>query len=301
MGNKGGSVWFKIYLWAIYCCAWALMPHAAYSSILEDSAMVTGFAKGYALTADIESNESVAKNPALLTSIQDKIANLNVGNHFNGLYQSAMFSYITPISTKIKVGIFCPLNLVKGIPETIDNNGQGLQIGSFSDMHYEPKISVATSLLDDKISLGLSAKYEGRKIQEERASRFGADIGLTAHISDLYVGLTAENIVSSALNWKSGAKETVLPTIHGGLRYHYGITYLADVTHTAGNPTEFNAGLSWKATGNLAIFGGVKDLTSTRQYRLGLDLKLSKIGFTYAFGSHSELGITHKAGCYVEF
>ena len=41
---------------------------------------------------------------------------------------------------------------------------------------------------------------------------------------------------------------------------------------------------------------GIKDIGQSNQWRAGLTLKLSSFSFTYAVGTHADLGITHKIG-----
>jgi len=230
-----------------------------------------------------------------------------------GFKPSYVYSFAISI---IRVG-------VDDIPYTensfIDNNGNGIFDPDVDRLDPEKFSFVSSSdwivltsfakAINDRFSIGASAKLIYRKISKNTGIGFGFDFALKYKISKTSIGLVLKDATSTLISWDTGRNELTTPSLIFGasteLELLWGrFTPAFDLVFrfegrnkTALLGTNFasvdiNAGVEYIYKDVIAVRFGY---TENKELTLGTGLKLNRLDIDYSFAKfNSELGNTHR-------
>ena len=117
----------------------------AYS--FEDSTLVDGFSKGFAITADNNSLETAQKNPAAITYLEENQFSSTYTSYFDDMYQTYNMAYGMPIKNNYFIGFQLPSRIISDIKRTeADENNKGTQIGTYQDTTIESMVSLGINM-----------------------------------------------------------------------------------------------------------------------------------------------------------
>jgi hypothetical protein len=263
-------------------------------SSLNEIIPIKTFAKGQAVSAERMGIESVYSNPAGLTAIDGITYSASYSSFYENLYSSMGLSIGTKLDENIYLGISAPVKLITDIPETVEVNGVGAQIGSFSDIETAGIITLAMKL-NQNINIGMNTSYYYHKIYNETASGLSLDLGVIADYGQISVGASIQNIGNSDLTWSTGLTEKQKQRISIGtmVEISKAITLLGDAVYEKDN-IMYNLGGELKFSSNLSIPFGINDISGINSLRLGVQLNLEKLSWNYAFCQQEDLGLIHK-------
>ena len=105
----------------------------AYTQTIQDEGLVTSYAKGYAITADVQGPESVLKNPAALKHSTERMFVMNMNNTFNSDLMTGFVAVAYKWYKNSTIGFSFPIQYCDNIPLTQESEtGVGEQIDTFS-------------------------------------------------------------------------------------------------------------------------------------------------------------------------
>lgn len=269
-----------------------------YANSFQDDAMVEGFGLGYAVTARVESLDAMYKNPATIAFLSRSSSSFHYANAPDTMSALYAFSIAAPTAFG-SFGLSVPCRIVSDIPETIEEGNRGTQIGTFSDTEAVAKVTYAIHLMP-KLAVGLSSAYHHHALFNESSSGFSVDVG-GAYVNEWWtLGASITNVVGET-TWSTGRKETAIQSKHLGVSVQLleSTSLAVDGDYTSGK-TGYNVGLDWKPSTYLNVLVGVKDITSEKNVRLGLNLHVMGAVIHYAMSVNGALGMMHKAGITVE-
>lgn len=273
--------------------AWLLINQIQANSF-DDDAMVEGFAMGSATTAISDSLDSLYKNPAMSGFINRAKVTLHYSKNPSTETSVYAFSGVRP--TRMGTfGFSIPVRTVSDIPETIEEGNRGEQIGFFSDTQTSIKMSFATKFLS-RFSLGVSSTYHMQTLYSESSTGYSFDVGGAYSGQRLAIGASVSDLVHQS-TWSTGRKEKNSSSKHAGISFAVlDNTKIAVDGDFKEGKARCNIGLDWKPSEHLDVLIGIKDLTSEKDVRLGLNLNLLGMALNYAMSVTGPLGIVHKAG-----
>lgn len=288
-----------IYRGIVTIAIWStLLTYPIFGSF-EDLVQVNGFAKGFAITAESLGAESAYKNPAGITSIDNVFLMTTYTSQFENLSQTAGLSLGAPINDKFKISLNIPLTMTQDNPETINQGGQGLQIDSFNNYSTGAILSLGTSVLNDRIHLGASAVYRLNQLNKVKGNGLGFDAGVLINFSYATLGLSAQDIGSTTLEWENNTQETIAPRYNIGLKIpvEKTISILVDSTIEENQDNAYNIGAEISLSKNFTLMAGLRDIQSNESsLRIGTSLKTSQFSVFYSYSNHQELGANHRIG-----
>jgi hypothetical protein len=266
----------------------------AYS--FEDSMLVDGFAKGYAITADNTGLETAQKNPAAITYVSKNEFSSTYTSYFDDLYQTYNLAYGTSLFNKLFFGVQLPTRVVSGIAQTqADDDNKGVQIGSYSDITAEGIFSLGFKL-NDNVNVGSNIKYRQHRFNTSKGEKLGYDLGIQYNSSLYTLGMSVQEI-GSTMEWNTSLSEVVpmVTNIGAALKPNNEFTFLLD-TSVIKSDSVFNSGLNWKFHKQMHINAGIKDLFNSQRLSLGVNFLISGVCIDYAYAQNEYLGTIHKVG-----
>ena len=250
-----------------------------------DSTLVTGFSKGFAITAEELGLESASKNPATLTSVQKNSFSSTYSSYYNHILQSYNLSWAIPLFKRYIIGLQFPNQVVQNIPHTqAGPENEAIQIGQFQDKKTGTALSVAFKG-SQSLSLGATLSGTHQKIFNQTQSSFGLDLGLLRKQNWGNIGISIQNMGSKRLINNAGF--TLLTPPYG----HISI----DASQQKKEHL-VNIGYTLPILSNFIVSAGIKDITHSKQLRLGLELRLANVAILIAQGHHDVLGPINKVG-----
>lgn len=284
---------FKIILVIVVMCV------SAVANTFESITTVESAGKGFATTASFEGVESLSKNPAGIIGSYSPTVYSNYTSYF-GLYQAASFGYSMGLSEGRQFSIQLPMLTVDDIPKTIDQHGEAVQVGSFSDRQMGVSIGMATPVYKNKLFVGTSLHYLTHVIDDQEASSMTVDFGTIYKHSWFQLGASITNITIKEFQWETDSNESLPLTISAGavVRLNY-TTWYADMS-VYDKTTQVNLGGEWNVTERLDVYAGLFDGTNTKQLTLGTTLHLERLDVLYASLPYEELGLVHKLGVAIQ-
>ncbi len=174
-----------------------------------------------------------------------------------------------------------------------------------------------TRSLQEKLSLGGSAKIIRKSVGDDHAWGLGVDAGVHWQPRSRWlVGAKLADITSTPLAWSSGHRETILPLLKVGTAYRLAPGFLrgeilvamdvdtrfegrdvAAWTSLGGVSFDPRAGLEYKYRGRLALRLGVQP----EQFSAGAGIRLGIGGVDYAFLGHDDLDSSHRLSASLDF
>lgn len=269
---------------------------SCFSFTFEDTALVNGFAKGYALTSDQDGLETAQKNPAGITTLSNSKFQTSYTSYFDDAYQTLNFSYGKKINSNYVIGFQIPTRLINDILETqADESGEGIQVSSFSDSTYQAIFSLG-KVVNSSLTVGANIKGYYRKLYNQTGNYYGLDLGAQYKTSYGVIGASFQDI-NSKMNWDSGQSESIPMQSNLGMSITCipSFIVLADYSSSS-ERTELNSGLSWFAHNMITIHAGLKSILEDPRFSLGLSLQSIGFSFDYAYSKHEYLGTIHKVG-----
>lgn len=166
----------------------------------------------------------------------------------------------------------------------------GFSADSFGDSFYrESRVGLGFAKKVDKVSIGLKMTYLSTNIQDlSSRNAFLGEIGMMVNPSKFYsLGL-------NVLNFTQAKLYTSLPTyvIFGGAIYpNSKIQISSQLDYPLNNKPKLRLGMKYKLRQELALSSGVNPDLKTVHF--GVDLNIKKYGFTYAVGTHPNVGMAN--------
>ncbi|RAP35066.1 hypothetical protein DID80_06890 [Candidatus Marinamargulisbacteria bacterium SCGC AAA071-K20] len=267
-----------------------------FSNSFQDSTLVEGFAKAYAITADNSGLETAQKNPAAITFTKQQFSTTYT-SYFDDAYKTVNIAYAKSIGNSFYLGFQIPTRLISDIPETIaDGNGEGFQIGTFSDTTVEGVLSVGVKSKNNKLRFGSNFKTRYQKLYSQTGTKIGLDLGAQYYSKHITLGASLQEI-GSIMKWDTGKNENIplITNLGIAIRPNKIVTFLADTSLTK-TTVDINTAISWKMHDQLTINGGIKELLKTQRLSVGLNLLLGGVYLDYAYSQNNYLGSIHKVG-----
>ncbi len=254
------------------------------------------FSKGFAITADRGGSETLCKNPASLALTGPEVTT-GYASWFDSSYAVASLSGGMPLDEHFQIGFSLPVKFISDIPETIEENGQAKQLGSFSDIESEASLAVQYTPFEG-LHTGVKVDYFIHTLNTDSASGMGFGAGIIYDYQAFTVGASVLNMGNTKMAWKHHAAEVLLQEVNLGLTYKgdYGVKVLADMTLVGHENNRINLGVEWQIIPEFTVNGGLMDVSETPLLTLGTALKMQGVTFLYAFAQHPELGSIHKIG-----
>lgn len=237
------------------------------------------------------SSPVAVQHPAWLDHRRSTLLATTFATDDAGLSQRALLVWQSP-----GIAVQIPLLVVSGIPQTIDQNGHGLQTGEYSDV--EGGIIVGWGgAVHPNVSFGLNAKLFGHSILQEKAVAAGVDGELVWHVPGVSLGLMVANLTALPLSWSTGRKDP-LPLI---------FTTTLDLQLLPGLTGGLSAGRNEQDT-DISAYAGYSfaeivnwSVKATRQGDLlildnACRIQLSEMGIVCQLTNHPDLGNRFQAG-----
>jgi hypothetical protein len=252
---------------------------------------------GEAYTAMADDSSALAWNPAGLSFMQQREAAFMHSSLFEGIHYERL-AYAVP-GDRLSFGTSLTY-LGFGDIEGYDN--AGASIGTQSAYSYALTGGLST-LLRERLSLGLTASFLQQKLADESASTFALNSGVLYEFASRPLG-GAYRVGFSALNLGPGLKfveeRDPLPR-----KYNFGASVMhlkelplnlsADVTIPNDNSPAFGIGSEYWLKNTFALrfgYAGTKDEGSG--LRFGFGLRVRDLLFDYAFSDQGDLGSAHR-------
>jgi hypothetical protein len=264
-------------------------------------------------------------NPAGLARIEYPEVMLMHDERFAGLINYDYASVAIPYGKDESFGVSIMRLGVDGIPDTrnalIDYSGSGVldginrldysKITDFSSADWAFYVSYASRYSPD-LSYGVNIKLIRRSIAEFSATGIGFDVGLLySPLTDLSLGLNAQDITTTLIAWSTGTKELISPTVKIGAAYfidflggrlaptcdvdvRFENRQFASIAHVGPISLDPHEGLEFDYHKLVALRVGYSDV---KQLTLGAGLHLRKLDIDYSFarfGQEDDLGDTHR-------
>jgi hypothetical protein len=181
-----------------------------------------------------------------------------------------------------------------------------------------------TNVFRPDLSVGASAKFVRKKVDEYSAWGLGMDVGVLWDIRDNWsVALNLQDATTTFLSWSGTAtepREYITPTAKFGTAYRRDIgaiagslTFVADLDlrfedetgttfNLGGVPGDLRAGVEYWYRDRLAFRVGSERVGGdTNPYTVGAGIRVKRLSFDYAFRSHSDLDNVHRVSGGVRF
>jgi hypothetical protein len=264
-------------------------------------------------------------NPAGLARIDYPEVMLMHDERFASLINYDFVSVAIPYGKDESFGVSIMRLGVDGIPDTrnalIDYSGSGVldginrldytKITNFNSADWAFYVSYASKYSTD-ISYGVNVKLIRRTLAEFSATGIGFDVGLLySPLTDLSIGLNAQDVTTTFLAWSTGTKELISPTVKVGAAYfidflggrlaptcdvdvRFENRQFASIAHVGPISFDPHEGLEFDYHKLVAIRVGYSDV---KQLTLGAGLHLRKLDIDYSFarfGQEDDLGDTHR-------
>ena len=152
------------------------------------------------------------------------------------------------------------------------------------------------------LALGGSVKLIRRKIGDNTAFGYGADVGLLYRLGAFSVGMNLRNLTSSPIHWDTGTMDRVLPSIDAGIAYAQQVPLISGEVigsvaahqdaegRNQSGIDRLNMGVEYWYSDRLALRLG----STLGRFTAGMGLRVyRRIGIDYAFLQHSVLGGSH--------
>jgi opacity protein-like surface antigen len=276
---------------------------------------------GNASVASVNDATASYYNPANLTLLSAKEANLMHSEQFGGLENYNSFSVAAPLSETGYAGITLLYLGVGDIkytrvwdPSKAPGDSNRVEISSREDAaDYALYISAAKKF-SDKLAAGTSVKVIRRSVASDTAFGFGIDLGMRyAATQNWTFGVNLRDITGTTIAWDGHADDRIAPTMDAGVAYkdrmplfggRYVITasmlYFGDSPKVKGLKT-MHAGFEYLMNDYIAFRAGSAEGCGT--FGLGL-MRLpliSSSSLDYAFLSHEEFESTHRISMTIRF
>lgn len=264
-------------------------------------------------------------NPGALARINYPEAIIMHDERFGDLVNYDFASVAIPYGSNVSLGLSIVRLGIDGIPDTrsawIDNNGNGVfdnvdridydKISYFNAADWAFYLTYAKQA-SSNLSYGANIKIIRRDLAEHSATGIGFDVGvLYAPLTDLFIGINAQDVTTTLVAWSTGRNELVSPTLKVGSAYFlemFGGRFAPTVdfdlrfenrrfASTANvGPISLDAhmGLEFDYKQMIALRVGYNDI---KQLSLGAGVHLRKLDLDYSFarfGGDGVLGNTHR-------
>ena len=272
---------------------------SCFSSTFESLTTVQSAGKGFATTASFEGVESLSKNPAGIIGSYSPTVYSTYASYF-GLYNVASLGYSMGLPDGRQFSIQLPVISVDDIPKTINQGGEGVQVGSFSDRQMGLSVGVASPVYKDKLFVGTSLHYVIHTIDEQEATAMTADFGMIFKHPWIQIGASVTNITLKEFQWESDTNESLPLTVSVGsvLNINH-TTFYSDISFYD-KTSQVNVGGEWHITERLDVYAGLFDGTNTKQLTYGTTLHLERLDVRYASLPYEDLGLVHKLGISIQ-
>ena len=260
-----------------------------------DIYLVEGFANAFALTAKKGSLESVIKNPATGKTTSHKQVLININESYGlGVYHGLLGTGYELKSDLLLVALL-PFTSIAAIDETIINNGSPQKIGQYSTWKLSPQVTLSKKILDAMVIGGsMIGLYE--TINSEYAKGISFDTGLVFNLKKINLGVSIQNIGFQNY-WSTQKKEKKNLKVNAGiaLKPMKQLEILSDVSIIKATVIT-NSAINYLVSSYLNVQVGLRDVGKSNQLRAGASLNLDSFEVHYSYGSHVELGDSHKLG-----
>lgn len=186
---------------------------------------------------------------------------------------------------------------------TITSGNSGTTTGSFGAKSWVG--SIAWGKKFSRINFGFNLKYISDKLDNTKASAFGADIGLQYPASELFtIGYTVQNI-GTKLKYES--ERSSLPIVHRiGLGYRQPggqINFEADAVKSENDKWQVQLGGElWAIKNRFALRAGyISGRDAEDKYTVGAGFLYNGLSLDYAYSPFGKLGSSHKASIQYKF
>lgn len=239
-------------------------------------------------------------NPAGLTQLKGRNLYLMYGEPFDKIsgIGYSLAGYAQP-TTWGSIGASLIYLSVDGLEEANSNGGPTGH--EFGDKEMALLLSYGKEI-NPALSLGATLKGISQEIDSDKDSGFGLDVGLlyrpTTQLAKLKVGIVLQDLV------RANIREEKMP-----LRLRLGVaSYLlrddrlrlsigADLA--ADRSVKGHVGAEYEFLKNLSLRAGYS--TDNEEITGGLGFKIKQFCLDYAYGSHNDLGATHRVSLGVKF
>ncbi len=266
------------------------------------STSIVSYALGDAVTAGKMGLDSPYKNPAGLTDLTTLTVSTTYATMFDQSYTLMSLGIGLPVSESFFISLNLPYRVVGDIPLTIDNNGQARQVGTFQDSTLNGIITLAYKL-SPNLSIGSNIHYYAEQIGNNNAQNVGLDAGILYHQDALSIGASIFNAASYKMDQSTNEASPLSRQINIGIAYDFGSdwTFLADSSLENASTAVINLGGIFKLSPALSLYGGIQNISSGTNLRLGASCYFSTFKIDYAYSVNSDLGPVHKIGMAWEF
>jgi hypothetical protein len=264
-------------------------------------------------------------NPAGLARIDYPEVMLMHDERFASLINYDYASVAIPYGKDESFGVSIMRLGVDGIPDTrnalINYSGSGIldginrldydKITNFNSADWAFYVTYASRYSPD-LFYGVNVKLIRRTLAEFSATGIGFDIGLLySPVTDLSIGVNAQDITTTFLAWSTGTDELVSPTVKIGAAYFVDLLggrlaptcdvdirfenrRFASIAHVGPISLDPHEGLEFDYHKLVALRVGYSDV---KQLTLGAGLHFRKLDIDYSFarfGKENDLGDTHR-------
>jgi hypothetical protein len=264
-------------------------------------------------------------NPSALARLDYPEITLMHDERFGNLVNYDYAAVAIPYGTNESFAISVMRLGVDGIPDTrnalVDNSGSGIldninnldysRITYFNSADWAVYLSYASKYSAD-LFYGVNVKFIRRSLAEFSATGIGFDIGLLySPVTDLFVGLNAQDITTTFIAWSTGRDELVSPTLKLGAAYFVDLfggrfaptcdidvrfenRQFASIASIGPVSLDPHGGLEFDYNKLIAVRVGYSDV---KQLTLGAGLHFRKLDIDYSyarFGQSNDLGDTHR-------
>ena len=264
-------------------------------------------------------------NPGALARIDYPEAVVMHEERFGSLVNYDFVSVAIPYGPDVSLGLSVLRLGVDGIPDTrnawVDNNGNGVfdntdridydKITYFNSTDWALYFTYAKRS-SSKLLYGANIKLIRRTLADQSATGIGFDVGAVySPITNLSVGVSAQDITTTLVAWSTGRSELVSPTLKLGTAYSINIlsgrlTPAVDVDVRFENrhfssiasmgPVSFDphAGLEFDYKSTVALRVGYNDVKQM-SVGAGIHLRMLDVDYSFAkFAADESLGNTHR-------
>lgn len=283
---------------------------------------------GGAYVAMVDDAVSTYYNPAGLTGLRTREANLMHSEQFGGLANYNTLSLAAPLSETEAVGVTLLHYGVGGIPVTrlwdpsrAVSDSNRVEVAYRTDSADYALFLGGAKRIRNNLSLGAAVKILRRSIGKDTAFGYGIDLGLQYHLSpSLRLGATLRDVTGTAVVWDvqttaddhetrdrieptadlGAAYTSVLPWMGGSYTVAASMPFFGDSAEVKGLDT-MHLGFEYRFRDLLAFRGGLSE--GNGSFGLGLTRLplLASTSLDYAFLSHEELDSTHRFSMSVKF
>lgn len=264
-------------------------------------------------------------NPGGLARIDYPEAIVMHDERFGSLINYDFVSVAMPYGPDVSLGLSVLRLGVDGIPNTrnawVDVNGNGV-FDSADQINYD-KVTYFNSSdwavyftyakrSSSEFFYGANIKLIRRNLADQSATGIGFDVGAVySPMTDLSLGVNAQDITTTLVAWSTGRNELVSPTLKLGAAYS--LTLLggrltpavdvdmrfedrrfASVAHVGPVSVDPHAGLEFNYKNTVALRAGYNDIKQV-SVGAGLHLRMLDIDYSFAkFTGDESLGNTHR-------